>query len=197
VKYWISALIWVVATVVYAQAHLPARDIRVEWDRGSPKVSFSAKDLADESVRQELSSGLRKRLQVTVSAHFKGSNRRMAMRQFTCDVTRDLWEDGYVVRIGTGSLRFKTLEKTLDHCLSVKGLFVGEPQSYASKEGREIYFYVRAEFNPISKKQCQELIRPTAGDDPVGPITISIVRRRICQPERTLEFRSDFLKVPE
>ncbi|HSN81625.1 MAG TPA: hypothetical protein VLS88_03520 [Polyangiales bacterium] len=196
-RYWISALMWVVATVAYAQAHLPARDMRIEWDRGSPKVSFSAKDLAEESVRQELSSGLRKRLQVTVSAHFKGSNRRMAMRQFTCDVTRDLWEDGYVVRIGTGSLRFKTLDQVLDHCLAVKGLFVGEPKSYASKEGREIYFYVRAEFNPISKKQCQELIRPSAGDDPVGPITISIVRRRICQAERTLEFRSDFLKVPE
>lgn len=193
---WIAALTWIVATVAYAQAHLPERDFQVEWDRGSPKVSFSAKDLADESVRKELSSGLRKRLLVIVSAHFRGSNRHLAVRQFTCDVTRDLWEDGYVVRIGTQSQRFKTLDHVLDHCLAVRGLFVGAPKSYADNAGREIYFYVKAEFNPISKEQCQELIRPSSGNDPMGPITVSIVRRRICRAERTLEFRSDFMKVP-
>lgn len=169
----------------------------IVWDRGAPKVSFSAKDLADERVRRELSSGLRKRLQMNVSAHFKGSNNKLANRTFGCDVTRDLWEDGYLVRIGTISARFKTLEETLDHCLSVDGLFVGEPKNYESNKSRDIYFFVRAEFNPISKKQCRELIRPTSGGDPVGPITVNIVRRRIYQAERAIEFRSDFLKVPE
>jgi hypothetical protein len=196
VRYWIPALVWLVAAVAYAQAKLPVRDFRVVWDRGSPKVSFSATDLADESVRRELSSGLRKRLLIRVSAHFRSSDRQMAARQFSCDVTRDLWEDGYVVRIGKQSQRFKTLDQVIEQCLLVKGLFVGEPKRYEGNEGREIYFYVRAEFNPISKAQCQELIRPTSGNDPVGPITISIVRRRICRAERTLEFRSDFVRVP-
>ena len=171
--------------------------MRVVWDRGAPKVSFSAKDLADERVRRELSSGLRKRLQMNVSAHFKGSNNRLANRAFGCDLTRDLWEDGYLVRISTRSARFRTLEEALDHCLAVDGLFVGEPKNYESNKGRDIYFFVRAEFNPISKKQCRELIRPTSGDDPIGPITVNIVRRRICQAERAIEFRSDFLRVPE
>jgi hypothetical protein len=196
VRYWVAALIWLFAALAYAQARLPVREVEVEWDRGSPKVSFSAKDLADEGVRRELSSGLRKRLLVRVSAHLGSSNRHLAVRQFTCDVTRDLWEDGYVVRVGNQSQRFKTLDEALTHCLSVKGLFVGEPKRYEQSKGREIYFYVRAEFNPISKAQCQELIRPASGEDPVGPITVSIVRRRICQPERTLEFRSDFVEVP-
>ena len=196
-RYWIPALIWLVAAAAYAQSHLPTRDFQVEWDRGSPKVSFSAKDLANEEVRRELSSGLRKRLLVRVSAHFRSSNRRLAVRQFSCDVTRDLWEDGYVVRIGKQAQRFKTLGEVLNHCLSVKGLFVGEPKSYEQNKGREIYFSVRAEFNPISKAQCQELIRPSSSDDPVGPITISIVRRQICQAEQTLEFRSKFVQVPE
>jgi hypothetical protein len=56
---------------------------------------------------------------------------------------------------------------------------------------------VKAEFNPISKKQCSELIRPTSGDDPIGPVTINIVRRRICKAERTIDFRSEYLEVPE
>jgi hypothetical protein len=169
----------------------------IVWDRGAPQVSFSAKDLADEAVRLELSGGLRKRLVVQVSSHFKGSNHRVAYRTFSCDVTRDLWEDGYLVRIGTNSLRFKALDQVLDHCLAVEGLFVGEPKQYADHGGTEIYFFVRAEFNPISKKQCRELIRSSPGTDPVGPITMSIVRRRICQAERNVEFRSKFLKVPQ
>ena len=189
-------MVWLSA-VAYAQSHLPTRDFGVVWDRGVPKVSFSATDLADERVERELSSGLRKRLVVTVSAHFKGSNYQLARRSFSCDVTRDLWADGYLVRIGDQSRRFKTLDEVLDHCLAVRGLYVGEPRSYTPNTGRDIYFYVLAEFNPISKKQCRELIRPSSGDDPVGPITVSIVRRRICRAERTVEFRSELLRVPQ
>jgi len=160
-------------------------------------VSFSAKDLADERVQQELSSGLRKRLVVTVGSHLKGSNWRMAMRQFGCDVTLDLWDDDYLVRIGNQSERLKTLEDVLNRCLAVQGLFAGEPKSYEPQRGKEMYFAVKAEFNPISKKQCSELIRPTSGDDAIGPITVNIVRRRICQAERTIEFRSVYVRVPE
>lgn len=194
---WLVALVLLASAVAYAQSHLPARDMRVVWDRGAPKVSFSAKDLADERVRRELTGGLRKRLVIHVGSHVKNSNYRLAHRTFGCDVTRDLWEDGYLVRIGTKSMRFKTLEQVLDHCLVIEGLFVGEPNQYEKNHGKDIYFFVRAEFNPISKRQCRELIRPTAGSDPVGPITVSIVRRRICQAERNIEFRSAFFQVPQ
>lgn len=183
--------------VASAQLHLPTREMKIVWDRGAPKVSFSAQDLVDERVRRELSSGLRKRLMISVSSHFKGSKKQLASRRFGCDVTRDLWEDGYLVRIGTQTHRFRTLDGVLDHCLSIKGLFVGEPESYEAREGRGIYFFVRAEFNPISKKQCRELIRPTSGNDPVGPITVNIVRRQICRAERTVEFRSEDIEVPK
>jgi hypothetical protein len=194
---WITALALLFASVAVAQIHLPARKVEVQWDRGAPRVTFSAKDLADDRVREELSSGLRKRVVVHVSSHFKSSNWSLVQRSFSCDITKDLWEDGYLVRIGSRTERLKTLDKVLARCLDVKGLFVGEPKNYVENAGREIYFFVRAEFNPISKKQCSELIRPTAGDDPVGPITVNIVRRRICRAERTVEFRSEVLKVPE
>lgn len=196
-RYWLSAVVLLTAAVAYAQSGLPVRDFGVTWARGAPRVSFSAKDLADDRVRQELSSGLRKRLVVTVKSHLKRSNRRITDRQFGCDVTLDLWDDGYLVRIGNQSERLKTLEQVLDRCLVVNGLFVGEPKSYEAQKGKDIYFFVKAEFNPISKKQCSELIRPTSGNDPIGPITINIVRRRICRAERTVEFRSEYLGVPE
>jgi len=197
VRYGALALILLIAAVAHAQSGPAVRDVGVTWTRGTPKVSFSARDLADERVRQELTSGLRKRIVVTVASHLKSSNWRIAVRQFGCDVTRDLWEDGYLVRIGARSERLKTLEEVLDRCLQVEGLFVGEPKSYEPLRGREIYFAVNAEFNPISKKQCSELIRPSSSDDPVGPITVNIVRRRICKAERTVHFRSNVLRVPE
>ncbi len=180
-----------------AQADLALRDVQVVWSRGAPKVSFSAKDLADERVRQELRSALRKRLVVTVSAHPRGSGRTIVRRQFGCDVTHDLWEDGYLVRIGNQTERLRSLAEALDRCLVVQGLFVGEPKRYESYKGKEIYFSIGAEFNPISKKQCRELIRPTGNDDPVGPITVTLVRRRICQAERTIRFRGKDVKVPK
>jgi hypothetical protein len=195
VRAWLVVLLLLAATVAYAQ--IPLRDFGVIWSRGAPRVSFSARDLADERVRQDLSSGLRKRLVVTVGSHLKGSDRRMTVRQFGCDVTLDLWGDDYLVRIGNRSERLKTLDDVLDRCLVVEGLFAGEPKSYEAQKGREMYFAVKAEFNPISKKQCSELIRPSTGSDPVGPISINIVRRRICRSERTIEFRSAYFKVPE
>ena len=196
-RFAVAALVLLVAAVAYGQSKLPKRDLGVAWSRGAARVSFSARDLADERVRQQLSSGLRKRIEVTVSAHLNGSNWRMGVRQFGCDVTRDLWEDGYLVRIGDQSERLKTLEQVLDRCLVVQGLFVGEPNSYALQKGRDIYFAVKAEFNPISKKQCRELIRPSSGGDPVGPISVNIVRRRICKAERSIAFRGEMLRVPE
>jgi hypothetical protein len=195
VRYWLAALALLIATVAYAQ--LPIREVGVTWSRGAPKVSFSAMDLADERVRRELSTGLRKRLVVTVGSHLKGSGWRMAMRQFGCDVTLDLWDDDYLVRIGSQTERLKTLDDVLNRCLAVEGLFAGEPKSYEPQKGREMYFVVKAEFNPISKKQCSELIRPTSGGDSIGPITVNIVRRQICRAERAIEFRSPFLKVPQ
>lgn len=195
-RYLPAALILLTVAVAQAQASLPERDVRVSWERGAPKVSFSARDLADERVQQDLASGLRKRLVVTVSAHLKGSNWQMTVRQFACDVTHDLWEDGYLVRFGNQTEQIKTLQQVLDRCLVVQGLYVGEPRSYERHRGKDMYFVVSAEFNPISKKECAELIRPTSGGDPIGPITVSIVRRRICRADRTVEFRSAFVKVP-
>jgi len=194
---WFAVLVWLTATIAYAQSHLPVRRFEVTWSEGAPVVSFSAQDLADERVQQELSSGLRKRLVVTVKSHLKGSESRLSARQFACDVTRDLWDEGFLVRIGTRSERLKTLDQVLNRCLVVAGLFVGEAKQYERHKGREIYFAVQAEFNPISKKQCSELIRPTSGDDAIGPITVNIVRRRICKAERTVEFRSEYLQVPQ
>lgn len=192
----ILVLLW--SASAGAQGNLPVREVRVSWTRGIPSVSFSAKALADAKVRKELQSALRKRMVVTVTAKSSASGRTIVQRQFGCDVTRDLWDDGYLVRIANRTERTLTLEKALNRCLVVRGLFVGDdPSRYEPHRGSDVFFVVTAEFNPISEKQCRELIRPTGSDDAVGPITVSIVRRRICQAERSVEFRGPDVEVPK
>lgn len=193
-----AILVLLLSAAASAQGKLPQREVRVSWARGIPSVSFSAKDLADEKVRKELKSALRKRMVVTVTAKSSASGRSIVQRQFGCDVTRDLWDDGYLVRIANRTERLPSLEKALNRCLVVRGLFVGDnPSRYEGYRGNDVFFVVTAEFNPISEKQCRELIRPTGSDDAVGPITVSIVRRRICQAERTVEFRGADVEVPK
>ncbi|MEM8609164.1 MAG: hypothetical protein AAGF92_18830 [Myxococcota bacterium] len=194
----VPILVWLLTASAGAQGKVDQRDIRVSWARGTPSVSFSAKHLADEKVRKELQSALRKRIVVTVTARSSQSNRTIVQRQFGCDVTRDLWEDGYLVRIANRTERFPSLERAINRCLVVRGLFVGDdPSRYEPFRGNEVFFTVMAEFNPISEKQCRELIRPTGSDDAVGPITVSIVRRRICEAERRIEFRGTDVEVPK
>ena len=194
---WLTIGALLLAASASAQSKLPVRDVKVTWLHGAPKVSFSARDLVDREVRAKLSSGLRKRIVVTVEGFTDGANKRVATRQFSCSITRDLWEEGFVVRIGSRTETVATLDQVLNRCLVVRGLFVVERDKWKRQSDRSVYFRVRAAFNPISKKQCRELIRgSTSSDDGVGPITINIVRRRICKAERVVEFRSRVFRVP-
>lgn len=195
-KHLVTILLCLIASVALAQSSWAPRSVEITWRTGTPRVSFSAKDLADARVRAELSSGLRKRLVVTTEAFLEGSNQKIARRQFACSVTSDLWDEGYVVRIGTLTEQLTTLDEVLERCLAVRGLIVGESRSWATRRGRDVYFAVRAEFNPISPKQCSDLIKSSSGDDTTAPITISLVRRRICKAERVIEFRSSVFEVP-
>lgn len=190
----VVALVLVAVTVALAQ--LKERPIQVQWVDGRPRVSFSVKDLVDDSLRKELSSGLKKRMVITVQAFASGSNAIIGTRQFACEVTYDLWDDGYRVHIGRRTEKLPTQAKVLQRCLDVKGLLVGEAEQFDRHKGRKIYFAIRAEFNPISPGRCHELLKSGPGVDPIGPVVVNIVRRRICAAQKSLEFRSKERQVP-
>ena len=188
-------LLCAIAHPVAAQGKPPIRKIGVQWADGSPRLSFSAKDLANEDVRKELGSGLRKRIVVTAQAYVDGSKALIASRKFSCAVTYDLWESAYVVKVGNRYELAADLDKVLARCLVVKGLIVGTGQDFERHQKRQLFFAVRAEFNPITKSQCRALVRTGSGDDPIGPLVVNIVRRRICAAERAVEFRSQLVPV--
>lgn len=180
-----------------AFAQLRTRSVGVRWENGAPLVSVGLRDLVSQRVRRELQSGLRKRIVVTAQAYRVGNSRALATRTFSCSVTYDLWQESYVVRIGSRSEIFQELGQVVDRCLSIRGLPVGDAEQFANVHGRDIFFAVRAEFDPIDPVRCREMLRSTGGGgDPIGPIVVNIVRRDICQADRVVEFRSPVLTCP-
>ena len=186
------AVLW--ASVAFAQ--LSNRRVGVAWRDGAPHLSFSARDLATRDVRRELESGLRKQILVTVQAFRSGSRAPIAQRQLGCSVTYDLWEDTFIVRLGRETELYPDLDQVLSRCLAVRHLRVGTKEDYERFRGQEIYFAVRAEFNPISDRRCRQLLRSNRSQDPIGPIVINIVRREICAAEHAVEFQCPQEHVP-
>lgn len=180
-----------------AFAQLRTRRVGVRWEGGVPHVSVGLRDLISRKVRRELQSGLRKRIVVTAQAYRVGNSRALATRSFSCSVTYDLWAQSYVVRIGSRSETFQELRQVVDRCLAIRGLPVGRPEQYANVHGRDIFFAVRAEFDPIHPQRCREMLRSSGGGgDPIGPIVVNIVRRDICQADSVVEFQSPVVTCP-
>jgi hypothetical protein len=177
---------------------LPDRRLGVRWDRGAPRLTFSARDLVDDPrVRRDLTSGVAKRIVLTAQAYRVGQARPLATRAFECRITYDLWQEAYEVELGSRRERFDDLEGAVGRCLVVRGLVVGRAADYANVRGDRVYFAVRAEFNPISGRRCRQMLRGSGtGSDPIGTLVVNIVRRDICRADRAVEFRSQPVPVP-
>ena len=191
----LCALVLTFGASASAQSKLKQRELGVQWEQGSPRVSFSARDLVDKELRKDLTSGLRKRIVVTAQAYVDGSKALVATRKFECAVTYDLWESQFIVKVGNRRENAVDIEKVLERCLVVKGLIIGTGEDFERHKGRNLFFAIRAEFNPITKSQCRALVRTGSGGDPIGPLVVNIVRRRICGAERAIGFRSQSVPV--
>lgn len=194
--FWLTLLGLVVASVALAQ--LSDRRLGVHWAGGVPRLSFSAADLVDwPDVRRALSSGVAKRMALTAQVYRVGARHPFASRSFDCRITYDLWQEAYEVELGSRRQVFAELDDAVDRCLVVRGLAVGAPDDYGSLGGERIYFAVRAEFNPISRRRCRHALRGSGGSsDPIGALVVNIVRRDVCRADRAIEFRSQPVVVP-
>ncbi len=196
-RWWIAAALVLVAATAFAQHRWNQRRIGVRWQNGSPQVTFSVRDLATRRVRQQLSSGPRQRMTITVQAYRTGSTRPITSRQVSCTVTYDLWSRNYLVRRGSRSWREANVPDVLERCLALRNVTVGPAERFRRHRGRPIIFAVRAEFNPITRRRCRELLRASAQNTDVGgSVVISLVRREICSAESFRQFRSQEIVVP-
>lgn len=183
-----------------AQNRFPVRAIGIEHgEDGVPMLHFSVTDLAEhESVRERLRSGIAQHLSVTVQAFRVGSTEPILTRQATCAVSYDIFARQYVVRRGRRAVVMERYEEVIDQCLVLRRVPIGRADEWRTHAGREVFFAVRAELNPISGRRCRELLRGGRDSEgPIGPIVVNIVRREICEADRFVEFRSESFRVRE
>ena len=170
--------------------------IKVRWRQGVAALSFSLDALVDDEVREQLKTGLKKRFAITASAHRKGTRRPIASRRVERTITYDLWDEAYIVRAEPKG-RFASMNQAIARCLKFKDLHVGTREDYASRSGQQIYFTVRGEYNPVSKQQCRALVRPGASADPLAPLVVNLVHRKICVAERMRDLPASNVLVVE
>jgi len=182
-----------------AQNRFPVRAIGVELGAdGVPVLHFSVADLAEsDAVRERLRSGIAQHLSVTVQAYRVGSTEPLLTRQATCAVSYDIFARQYVVRRGRRAVVMERYEDVIEQCLVLRRVPIGRADEWRGHAGREVFFAVRAELNPISGRRCRELLRGgRESEGPIGPIVVNIVRREICEADRVVEFRSESFRVP-
>jgi hypothetical protein len=181
-----------------AQNRFPVRAIGIELADGVPVLHFSVADLAEsDAVRERLRSGIAQHLSVTVQAYRVGSTEPLLTRQATCAVSYDIFARQYVVRRGRRAVVMERYEEVVDQCLVLRRVPIGRADEWRGHAGREVFFAVRAELNPISGRRCRELLRGgRESEGPIGPIVVNIVRREICEADRVVEFRTESFRVP-
>lgn len=201
------AIVAALALSATARAQVPERRVGAHWRDGVPRVDFSAVDLADRALREELDSGTPQTLAMRVYA-FRANGEPITASVRQCRVTLDLWERVYRVEIqdarGDRNESYETLDETLRHCLVAHRMAVGSASDYATLGGESIYFAVILELNPLSPDTVHRLrrwlSRPAAGgrlggDAFFGSFVSLFVNRRIGSAERTMTFHSQRLRV--
>lgn len=184
--------------VALAQSSLPTRRTGIHWRGGVPRLDVNVADLATPaSVRRSIESGIARRISVSVQGYRTGASRPISSRSYTCTVTYDIFERSFLVRRGRRSTVVATYEEVLERCLRLQRYAAGAAEDFAPHAGRDVFFAVRAEFNPIDRRRCRQLLRSSgSSQDPIGPIVVNIVRREICEAERAKTFRTQAVRVP-
>lgn len=199
------ATLWSAAAAAQA---VPQRSVEVRWDSGAPQVSFSAVDLADDTVRRAINSGRRRTLLMRVYAYSE-SGQPIAVEVRACHVTYDIWQERYHVEYRSSRADedevFESAEEVIERCLSVRRAAIGSASDYRAHQGQRIYFGVLLEVNPIDPATVQRLRRwlsQPAGGGRVGnqaffgSMVSLFVNRRIGSAERTARFRSQSVRTP-
>lgn len=200
------ALLSLISTV--SAQSVQRRTLGVNFRDGVPALSFSARDLITNDIRQKLTRGTRQLMVMRVYAYLQSRERPIAITQTSCEVTYDVWEEEFRVQKADAAnettVRVATLEQVIDRCLVVHDLRVGQPADWRAFQGRQVSFAAILEFNPMSRATVrrvrQWLSHPGGGrlegEAFFGSFVSIFINRNIGDAERTLRFESQTVLVP-
>ncbi len=191
------------AVPLFARAD-QTRPVRTARDGDYLLLSFSLSDLFDQRSEQELDSGLPTRVALRIALYREGGSMPVQASVRTCEVTYDLWDEVYRVRIRderqdrprdmeTASRRdaIRLCTVLRNHRINVRGLQAGR-----------FRIDVVAELNPVSPEVLEGLrswLKGRAGADAFGSEGRSMfgsfvaifISRRLGDADRTIRFRSE------
>jgi len=204
----ITSLAALCAPPASAQDEVPRRRLGVHFDRGVPRLTFSARDLLDADAEDKLASGLPQTIVMRIYAYRDGNSTPLVVSARTCRIVYDLWEEVYRVQVQTAGgdriVTVRDVEDVLERCVVVRRHRVGSASDFRRQRGRRVYFAVLFEFNPLSPATIQRirrwLARPSGGrvegDAFFGSFVSLFVNRRIGEAENIRRFRSQSVRVP-
>lgn len=204
----LSTCIATTAAVARAQEDVPQRRLGVRYADGTPRLTFSARDLLDADARDKLQSGLPQTVVMRIYAYRDGETAPVAVSARSCRVVYDLWEEVFRVQVQTEGSDTTVTEDdvagVLERCVVVRREQIGEATDYRRHRGERLYFAVLFEFNPLSPATVERirrwLARPSGGrvesDAFFGSFVSLFVNRRIGEAERIRRFRSQNTRVP-
>jgi hypothetical protein len=191
-----------------ADPALQTRAIGVSWSGQTARLSFNAADFVDAKVAEKLGSGLPQRLVMRVYAYPEGGEVPIAAAALSCRVVYDLWEGVYRVQAqsDTSDRSFTLADRgaVVRACLDVRGLALGELDTFSHQRNKRVYFAVLIELNPLSPDTVQRIRRwlnksggsQIRGDAFFGSFVSIFVSRKLGSAEHSLAFRSAAVSVP-
>lgn len=188
-------------------SNVQVRPISVRWHEGAPLLNFSVRDFISKEVKKKLESGLPQRIVTRVYAYPERGERPIAITAASCRVVYDLWEGVYRVEEQTPAIdRARTARDPTDAlatCLEPKTLAIGDRTAFVKQAGRQVYFGVIIELNPLSADTVQRIRRwlsraggELGGDAFFGSFVSIFVSRQLGAAERAFSFRSSPHAVP-
>jgi hypothetical protein len=180
---------------------LPQRQANFAWDKTLLRASFSYRDAIDRTLAEKLSNGLTQTIVMRAYVIEEGKTEPVALAVRTCNVTYDLWEEVYRIKISsTGADRNTAAinpEGVLRQCAEARDLPIVDKALL--RAGKPHFLGVIVEVNPISPQMLEQIrrwvARPTGstgiapGDALFGSF-VGIFVRQIGTSDRTLRFRT-------
>ena len=187
-------------------AQLSQRQAAYTWEKQEKGpdlllASFSFVDVADQGIRQKLSSGLPSVIVMRAYVLREGDADPVALAARTCRVAFDLWDEVYRLKVsGPGGERDSAalnIEGVLRQCFEARKVTVADRSLLAA--GKPHFLGVIIEVNPVNAQMVEQMrkwVSRPAGSTGIGPgdalfgSFVGLFVRQIGTADRTLRFRT-------
>ena len=187
-------------------AQLSQRQAAYTWEKQEKgpdllMASFSFVDIADDAIRQKLSSGLPSVIVMRAYVLREGEADPVALAARTCRVAFDLWDEVYRLKVsGPGGERDSAalnIEGVLRQCFEARKVTLADRSLLTA--GKPHFLGVIVEVNPINAQMVEQMrkwVSRPAGSTGIGPADalfgsfVGLFVRQIGTADRTLRFRT-------